>query len=240
MNAFETIIYAKRETVAWISLNRPQVHNAIDLRMRDELWEAIQAAQQDPGVRVVVVRGEGASFSSGADINDFGASSSYIEARRARRERDLWGALAYFPKPLIAAIHGYVLGAGLELAMLCDIRVCAEDAELGLPEAKLGYIPAAGGTQLLPRLIGNGHALEIMLTGEPIEALEAYRLGLVHRVVQSVTIRAEAESYAKLLADKPPEALRLAKEAVLRGLDTPLDQGLVLEQRLARSALTGN
>ncbi|MCI0817880.1 MAG: enoyl-CoA hydratase/isomerase family protein, partial [Chloroflexi bacterium] len=147
------VLYEKRDGgVAWVTLNRPDVLNAINLRMRDELWELMHAVRDDPDVRVVVFKGAGErAFSAGADISEFGTAPSIAEARRARRERDLWGLILSLDEVLIAAIHGYALGAGIELSMCCDIRIASDDAKFGLPEVSLGYIPSAGGTQTLPR-----------------------------------------------------------------------------------------
>lgn len=238
MSGFQTVVFEKDQGVAWLTLNRPQVLNAVNLQMRDELWEALWAVRDDPDVAVVVFRGAGdRAFSAGADISEFGTAPSYVEARRARHERDLWGFMLAMPKPLIAAIHGYALGAGIEMAMLCDIRIASADARLGLPEVSLGYIPSAGGTQLLPRTISPGVALGLILSGDAIDAQEAYRLGLVHRVVPRERLYAEAEALARRLLACSPLALACAKEAVLRGLSLPLRQGLALEARLAALVL---
>ena len=234
MSAFETIIYDKDEAgVARLTLNRPEVLNALNLQMRDELWSAFEAFRDDPDARVLIVGGAGRAFSAGADIGDFGTAPTYVEARRARHERDLWGLLLHLPKPLIAAVHGYALGAGLEMSLLCDLRVASEDAQLGLPEVGLGYIPSAGGTQTLPRTIAPGVALHMILSGDPIDAAEAYRLRLVHRVVPREQLDAAADEWARTLAGRSPLAFSYAKEAVLRGLDLPLREGLALEGRLA-------
>lgn len=234
MTAFETIIYEKDgDGVARLTLNRPGVLNAVNLPMRDELWSAFQAFRDDPDARVLVLRGAGRAFSSGADISEFGTAPSYVEARRARRERDLWGLLLHLPKPTIAALHGHALGAGIEMALLCDLRVASDDARLGLPEVSLGYIPSAGGTQTLPRAIAPGVALHMILSGDPIDAAEAYRLRLVQRVVPRDTLDAAANEWARALASRPPLALSYAKEAVVRGLDLSLRDGLSLEARLA-------
>ncbi|HWC30082.1 MAG TPA: enoyl-CoA hydratase/isomerase family protein, partial [Dehalococcoidia bacterium] len=148
----EKVGYDPTGGIARVTLNRPEVHNAIDLDMRDELWLLLDAIEADDEVGVVLFRGAGPhAFSAGADISEFGTAPSVIEARRARVERDLWGRLLHFPKPTIAAVHGHTLGAGCELSLLCDFRIAADDASIGLPEAKLGYISTAGGSQTLPR-----------------------------------------------------------------------------------------
>jgi len=235
---FDTLTYEKRDGIVWITLNRPDVLNAINIRMRDELWEVVHAVRDDPEVRVVIFKGAGErAFSVGADISEFGTAPSYVESRRARRGRDLWGFILSMEKPLIAAIHGFALGAGIELPMCCDIRIASEDARLGLPEVSLGYIPSAGGTQTLPRLIPPGVAMHMILTGDPIDAPTALRFGLVQRVVPRNRLYREAETLARTLMSRGPLALRLAKRAVLEGLDLPLAEGLALERRLARRAL---
>jgi enoyl-CoA hydratase/carnithine racemase len=233
MNGFETIGYEKDGPVARLMLRRPRVLNAVNLQMRDELWTAFHAFRDDPDARVLIIRGEGHSFSAGADISEFGTAPSYVEARRARHERDLWALLLHLPKPVIAAIHGYALGAGCEMSLLCDLRVASKDARFGLPEVSLGYIPSAGGTQTLPRVIPPGVALGVILSGTPIDAKEAYRLGLVHRLVPHDQLDAAADEWARTLAQRPPLALSCVKEAVVRGLDLSLRDGLVLESRLA-------
>lgn len=236
MSAFQHIIYEKDGPIAWITLNRPQVLNAVDLIMRDEMWTVLEALRYDPDVQVVIIRGAGErAFSAGADITEFGTAPSFIEARRARRERDLWGEMLALDRILIAAIHGYALGAGIEMSIYCDIRIAAEDARMGLPEVTLGYIPSAGGTQTLPRVISPGLALPLILSGDMIDAQEAYRIGLVHKVVPRERLYAEAEALARHLAGLPRSALQRAKRAIIAGLDLPLDQGFALETRLAAS-----
>jgi len=233
-----TVLYEKREGVAWVTLNRPAALNAINMRMRDELWDIATAVRDDPDVRVAVFRGAGErAFSAGADITEFGTAPSYVESRRARRQRDLWGLILSLEKPLVAAIHGHALGAGIELALCCDIRIASDDARLGLPEVGLGYIPSAGGTQTLPRHVPPGIAMRMVLTGDPIDAAAALRCGLVQRVVPRDRLYDEAESLARALASRAPLALRLARRALVEGLELPLAQGLALERRLARRAL---
>jgi len=228
-------MFEKREGIAWLTLNRPHVMNAMNMQMRDELWMVMDAIRDDPDTRVLIVRGAGdRAFSAGADVEEFGTAPSYIEARRARRERDLWQLMLDIDKPLIAAMHGYALGAGCEMSMCCDLRVASEDARFGLPEVKLGYIPSAGGTQLLPRTIGTGTAMEMILTGDDIDAATALRLGLVHKVVARERLYNEAEAWARELMTRSPAVLRYAKEAVTRGLEVSLEEGLAMERRLGR------
>jgi enoyl-CoA hydratase len=235
LKEFQTVIFEKREGIAWLTLNRPHVLNAMNMQMRDELWTVMEAVRDDPDTRVLIVKGAGErAFSAGADVSEFGTAPSYVEARRARRERDLWQLMLDLDKPLIAAIHGYALGAGCEMSMCCDLRVASDDARLGLPEVKLGYIPSAGGTQLLPRTISPGVAMEMVLTGDDIDAATALGLGLVHRVVDRGRLYAEAEAWARGLMTRSPAVLRYAKEAVTRGLEVSLEEGLAMERRLAR------
>jgi enoyl-CoA hydratase/carnithine racemase len=233
-----TLIYEKTDGgLAWITLNRPEVLNAINMQMRDELWDLMHAVRDDPEVQVIIFKGAGErAFSAGADISDFGTAPSYVEARRARRERDLWSFMLSLDKVLIAAIHGFALGAGIELPMCCDIRIASEDARIGLPEVSLGYIPSAGGTQTLPRHTPPGIAMQMVLTGDPIDAQTAYRYRLVQRVVPRERLYAEAEALARRVLSRPAETVRLAKRAVVEALELPLAYGLALEARLAALA----
>jgi enoyl-CoA hydratase/carnithine racemase len=229
------LLYDPHNGIARVTFNRPEVHNAIDLQMRDALWSLLDAIEADDEVGVVLFRGAGdKAFSAGADISEFGTAPSYTEARRARLERDLWGRLLHFAKPTIAAIHGYALGAGCELSLLCDFRIAAEDALIGLPEAKLGYIPTAGGTQTLPRTAGPGRALDLLLTAEPIDARRALDYGLVHQVVPLNQLDAAADALARRLLAQPAAALRAAKRALIEGRDLPLPTALRLEAHLRR------
>ena len=225
--------------VAWLTLNRPRVLNAINLAMRDELWSAMLAVRDDPEIRIAVFRGAGErAFSAGADISEFGTAPSYVDARRARQERDLWGMMLSITKPLVASIHGYAFGAGCELSLLCDIRIAADDASFSLPEVTLGYIPSAGGTQTLPRAIAPGVAREMVLTGEPIDPTRALAVGLVNHVVPRVQLETRTAAIAAKLAALPPAAARGAKEAMLRGASLPLEDGLRIEAMIAARART--
>lgn len=228
MSAVPVILYEKREPgVAWITLNRPEVLNAINLTMRDDLWTFLQAARLDPDLRVLGFRGAAPrAFSAGADVSEFGTAPSVLEARRARHERDLWALLEDLPVITIAAMHGYCYGAGLELALFCDLRVAAADTRCALPEVGLGYIPSAGGTQTLPRLMPPGVALGLVLSGDPISATQALAWGLVHRVVPDLHLDATVAALARSLAARDPATLRALKEAVRRGIELPLPTAL--------------
>ncbi len=184
MSSFEVIIYEKQDGIGYVVLNRPHALNAYNLQMRDELYQVLGAIRDDPDVRVVVFRGAGEkAFCAGADLTEFLSAPSPVIARQVRWERDVWGLFLSIDKPLIAALHGYVLGSGIEIALCCDIRLASEDARFGLPEVGLGIIPAAGGSQTLPRVIGRAKALEILLTGRWVTAEEAHRMKLVNHVV---------------------------------------------------------
>jgi enoyl-CoA hydratase/carnithine racemase len=220
--------------VAWLTLNRPHVLNAMNMAVRDEMWSAMAAVRDDPEIRVAVICGAGdRAFSAGADISEFGTAPSYVDARRARQERDIWGAMLACTKPLVAAIHGFAFGAGCEMSLFCDIRIASDDATFALPEVTLGYIPSAGGTQTLPRAIPPGIARQMILSGQPIDAAAALRYGLVQRVVPRARLHDEAAFVAAKLAAMPEAALGGAKEAMVRGADLPLESALRLEAAIA-------
>ena len=233
MSEFTTLKYAKVGGVAYISLDRPRVLNAYNMEMRDEVFQVLQAVKEDQEVRVAVIRGNGRAFCAGADLTEFGTAPSLVVARSVRWERDVWGAFLSLSKPLIAAIHGYCLGSGLEIALLCDLRIASEDAVFGMPEVGLGMIPAAGGTQTLPRLLGASRALQMLLTGRRMSATEASEVGLVSAVVSRDALGTRTEAVAQRLASLDQSILRAAKEAVLDGADMPLAEALDLEARLA-------
>jgi len=233
MSDFEVIIYEKQNETGFITLNRPKALNAYNIQMRDELYQVLGAVKEDPEVKVVILRGAGErAFCAGADLTEFLTAPPPVTAREVRWERDVWGLFLSIDKPLIAALHGYVLGSGIEMALCCDIRLASEDAQFGVPEMGLGIIPAAGGSQTLPRLIGRGRALEILLSGRWVKADEAYRLKLVNRVVPRDELWPEAERLAERIKSNSPAVLSCAKQAVMRGLDLSLEQGLELEARL--------
>lgn len=222
--------------VATVTLARPDKLNVVDIATRDELIGAFTAVRDAPDARAVLVRAEGRHFSAGADLSEFGNAGSVFEARRARWDRDPWMHLWYLPQPTVVALHGYALGAGMELALLCDLRLAATDTRLGLPETTLGMLPAAAGTQSLGRLIGAPAATPHVLLGETIDADQAVRRGVVHRVIDADGLEAEALTIARQLAGLDPPVARSAKRALRVAADLPLADGLGAERRLARLA----
>ena len=239
MSGFETILFIKEGSIAQIALNRPRVMNAHNMQMRDDLYEALEAVRDDDDVRCVVLRGEGErAFCTGADLTEFGTAPSRVIARQVRWERDLWGLFLSINKPIIAVLHGYVLGSGVEMALLCDLRIASSDAVFGMPEAALGMIPVAGGTQTLPRTLGIPRALDMLLSNERLDAARALEVGLVHKVVSREKLLDEALSLANQLANYSSHMLKAMKEAIRIGLDMPLDQALEKELTLASTAIS--
>lgn len=201
--------------VATITLNRPEHLNAINMAMRDSLWTYLEACRDIPDVRALVFRGEGRAFSAGADISEFGTAPSLVEARRARHERDVWGLLLSLPVPTIAVMHGFCFGAGLELPLCCDIRIAAEGTQFGLPEVTLAYIPSAGGTQTLPRRVPPGVAVDMILSGQPIDTTAALRWGIISQVVPAAALDAAIEAkLAALLAGGAEGAMAVRRQMI--------------------------
>jgi len=234
VSAFKTLMYEKKGGIASVTLNRPEALNAFNVQMRDDLYEVLGAIIDDPDVRVVIFKGAGEkAFCAGADLKEFLGAPPPVAARQVRFRRDPWGLFQKVPQPIIAALHGYVLGSGIEIALCCDIRIASEDVRIGLPEVGLGIIPAAGGTQTLPRIVGRARALEMLLANRWLDGEEAFRFGLVNRVVAKDRLLETAEKVAESIASSDPLAVRSAKQAVVRGMDLPLAEGLDLERRLA-------
>jgi len=230
---FEVVIYEKSKGTAYITLNRPQALNAYNIRMRDELYEVLGAIRDDPEVEVAILKGAGEkAFCAGADLTEFLTAPPPVFARRARFDRDIWGRFLGMDKPFIAALHGYVLGSGIEMALCCDIRLASEDARFGLPEPGLGIIPAAGGSQTLPRTVGRAAALEMLMSGRWLTAEEAYKVKLVNHIVPRDSLISEAEKLADRIKSYDSKAVRLVKQAVTRGMDLTLEEGLKLEKTL--------
>ena len=220
--------------MAGITLNRPDAINAFNVRMRDDLYAALEATRDDPDVRVVLISGSGdRGFCAGADLTEFGTAPSQTIARQVRWERDLWGLFLSMSKPLVAALHGYVIGSGVEIACLCDLRVASEDCVFRMPETALSLVPAAGGSQMLPRTIGLGPAMRMLLSNQVVGAQTALSLGLVHQVVGPRQLTSTAWDVADRLAQIPPRAVGAIKRAVYQGMDGPMEAGLRLERRLS-------
>ena len=233
-----TVLLAKSGAVATVTLNRPTVINAFNVQMRDELYSGLEAVRDDPEVRAVLIAGAGdRGFCAGADLTEFGTAPSQTIARQVRWERDLWGLFLSIPKPLVAALHGYVIGSGVEIACLCDIRIAADNAVFRMPEAALGMVPAAGGSQTLPRTIGVTPAMNMLLANSLVSAQEMQEAGLVHRVVSRESLDEVSFAVADELAHIPEDAVIAVKRAVLEGIDFDLDRGLELELRLARTLM---
>ena len=231
--AYENILYEVRDGIAWITFNRPKVLNALDHATITELRQALEAARDDAAVRVVIVTGAGEkAFVAGADISELARMNPVTG-----QETSLYGqsAIRMFEtmgKPSIAAINGFALGGGCELALACSMRVASKTARIGQPEVKLGIMPGYGGSQRLPRLVGKGHAHEMILTGEMITAEEALRIGLVNHVTEPGELLATCEAIAKKIIEKAPLAVKWSMEAIERGMEMPQEEGLYLEATL--------
>lgn len=233
MNGYETLIFEKKDRIATVTLNRPEVLNVHNIQMRDDMCEVLAAIRDDDEIRVTVFQGAGEkAFCAGADLSEFLTAPPPTAAREVRFDKDLWGLFLSVPQPFVAALHGFVLGSGIEIALCCDIRIASDDARFGLPEMGLGMIPAAGGTQTVPRVVGTGKALDMILTNRWISASEALESGLVNKVVPKEQLFVTADQMAEKIALADPIIVRKAKEAILRGLDLPLPMGLDLERRI--------
>ena len=243
----QKVLYEVKNQIAWIILNRPESMNAVNQEMQKEIIRSCQQANEDRDVQAVIIRGEGErAFSVGGDIKDRArgaleiAKLAPLESRLAKVAPGVHTppqALAAIAKPTIALCHGYTIGTGLLMALACDIRIAAENAKLGLSEIRLGFMPASGGTQRMARLIGIPKALELCLSGESVDAQEAYRIGLVNRLVPFDQLIQAGEQMAQSFAKGAPLALRCIKEAIYKGSELSLDQGLRLESDLATFVL---
>jgi enoyl-CoA hydratase len=226
---FETISLAVADRIATITINRPDKLNALNARVITELGEAIDAVSENPDIGGVIVTGSGRAFVAGADIAELNDHSAASAKTLAQRGQDVFRRYESSLKPTVAAVNGFALGGGCELAMACHIRIASEAAKFGQPEVKLGLIPGYGGTQRLPRLIGKGRALQLLLTGETIDANEAYRIGLVNRVVAPNDLIATATSVLQTILANGPLAVGYCVESVNGGYDLTLDEALSLE-----------
>jgi enoyl-CoA hydratase/carnithine racemase len=232
--AYETLIVATEYGVTLIRLNRPAALNALNAKLMDDLTAALNAAEADPAVRCIVITGSDRAFAAGADIKEM-ASKGYADVYGEDFITRNWERAASCRKPIIAAVAGYALGGGCELAMMCDFIIAADNAKFGQPEINLGVSPGAGGTQRLTRFIGKSKAMDMVLTGRNMDAAEAERCGLVSRVTPLAELLPTALETAKKIASLSPNAVMLTKEMVNAAYETPLSQGVKLERRLFHS-----
>jgi enoyl-CoA hydratase len=240
MPDFETIRLDRDGAVAILTIDRQEKRNALSSTVRAEIIAALDALRDDDGVRVLVITGAGdKAFIAGADIGEF-AQRTHLEQRAAMSGRTVFAEIAAFPKPVIAMINGFCLGGGCELAMACDIRVASDAAKLGQPEVNLGIIPGGGGTQRLPRIVGTGQAMRLILSGEIIDAAEALRIGLVDLVHPAAELREKTMEMARTIAGKSPVALRMAKAAVRAAEEMPLSAGDAYETELFITAFSSD
>jgi len=233
LDTLENILVERDGAIAIITINRPKVLNALSIQTIDELRRAVLAVKYDDAIRVVIITGGGEkSFVAGADINELAAQTPIAGRELSLRGQHVFDLIENLGKPVIAAINGYALGGGCELALACTIRIAVDTARLGQPEINLGIIPGYGGTQRLARLVGRGPALEMLLTGDQISAAEALRLGLVNRVVTGANLMGEVRKLAQALASKAPVASRYILDAVNKGLQMPLPDAQLFEATL--------
>jgi enoyl-CoA hydratase len=231
--SFENLLVERDGAVAIVTFNRPKVLNALNAQTLAELHAAIGQFKADPAVLAIILTGAGEkSFVAGADINELAVLSPVQGKDHARRGQLIFDAIETLGKPVIAAVNGFALGGGCELAMACTVRIAADTARFGQPEINLGIIPGYAGSQRLPRLVGKGIALEILLSGDMISAQRAYEIGLVNRVVPAAELMTEAKKFAQMLASKAPIATRYIIDAVNQGMDAPFTVGEVLETSL--------
>jgi len=228
--ALANVLYEKKDAIAYVTVNRPKVLNALNTPTWKDLRTAFEHARDDDAVRGVILSGAGdKAFVAGADISELAHASAIDAERSSSSGQEVLNLIENLGKPVIAAINGFALGGGCETAMACTIRIAVEHAKFGQPEVKLGLLPGGGGTQRLPRLVGKGRALQLILSGEIISAQEAWRVGLVNEVVPASGLIARAEAILKTIASNAPIAVKLSLEAVNKGLDTSQSEGFALE-----------
>ena len=228
--ALANVLYEKKDAIAYVTVNRPKVLNALNTPTWKDLRIAFEDARDDDSVLGVILTGAGdKAFIAGADISELAHATAIDAERSSRFGQDVLDLIENLGKPVIAAINGFALGGGCETAMACTIRIAAESAKFGQPEVKLGLLPGGGGTQRLPRLVGKGRALQLILSGEMIGAQEAYRIGLVNEVAPAANLIGRAEQILKQIASNAPVSVRLSLEAVNRGMDTSQSEGFALE-----------
>jgi len=223
------VLYETKGSIAYVTVNRPEVLNALDSDTWWGLQHAFEDAFEDPAVRGVILTGAGKAFIAGADISELAEATAVEAQKKSRFGQSVLDLIENLGKPVIAAVNGFALGGGCETAMACTIRIASEKAKFGQPEVALGLLPGGGGTQRLPRLVGKGRALQLILSGETISAQEAYRIGLVNEVVPAEQLIARAEAILQKIFTNAPIAVAYSLEAVNKGLDTSQAEGLALE-----------
>jgi enoyl-CoA hydratase len=230
---YKTLIYKKKENIGTLTINRPDKLNAISNELTAELHSLLSELEKDEELKALIITGAGdKAFVAGADIKELVDRDARIGRRVSRERQEVFSRIENLPVPVIAAVNGYALGGGLEIALACNIRLCSEKAQFGAPEVKLGIIPGDGGTQRLPRLVGLGRAMEMILTGDFIDAQEAYRIGLVNKVFPHEELMDKAMELAQKIASRPPLAVKYAKEAVNRSQEGDKASGYALESYL--------
>jgi len=228
--AFANILYEKKGGIAYVTVNRPKVLNALNTPTWSDLRKAFEDAREDATVRGVILTGAGdKAFIAGADISELAQAAAFAAQQSSRFGQQVLDLIENLGKPVIAAVNGFALGGGCETAMACTIRLAVESARFGQPEVALGLVPGGGGTQRLPRLVGKGRALQLILSGEMIDAQEAYRIGLVNEIVPAAELIARAEAILNKIGANGPIAVTFALEAVNRGMETSQSEGLLLE-----------
>ncbi len=231
--AYKNLIIQKEEGLGWIIVNRPDRLNALNAETIQELSEAFLSFQEDEEVKAVILTGSGEkAFVAGADIEELARLDSESGKEYVLKGQELTKTIENFKKPVIAAVNGFALGGGTEIALACHIRIASENAKMGQPEVKLGIIPGYGGTQRLTRLTGKGNAMELILSGKMINAQEAYKIGLVNKVVPFADLKPTCEAMAKEIIANAPLALQYSIEAINRGLDKELEEGLLYEAEM--------
>ncbi|MGI6730988.1 MAG: enoyl-CoA hydratase-related protein [Anaerovoracaceae bacterium] len=226
---YENLIYEVKDGIAFITVNRPNAMNALNSKVLDELYEVFTTVNEDPEVNIAIITGEGRAFVAGADISEMVNLGAQDGRAMMLKGQKVMNFIEDIDKPVIAAINGFALGGGCELAMACDIRIGSEKAKFGQPEVGLGITPGFGGTQRLPRLVGKGMAKYLILTAEMIDAQEAYRIGLIDKIVVAEELMGTAEKVARTIASKAPIAVRASKLAINKGINLDVHSGVAFE-----------
>jgi len=235
---YTNILYEEKERIGIITINRPTKLNALNAETIDELFDVLAKVRKDDNIWCLIITGSGKAFVAGADVGELAELNALSAEEKMLKGQDLYRRIENLGKPVIAAINGFALGGGCEMAIACTIRIASDDAKIGLPEINLGIMPGYGGTQRLPRLIGKGKAMEMLLTGEAISAQDAHRIGLVTAVHPKDQIMNAALELAKKIVSKSPISTRTIIEVVNNGLETPFGEALKLEAKLFRMLIT--